>query len=197
MKKVIPKNAILIPDNATRVFTGIIFDVYQWPQKMFDGSTQTFEMLKRVDTASAIAIKDDKIVVVEVDQPNSYRQLAFPGGRIEKTDKDASTLAAAQREVLEETGMRFKKWRLIHVQQGTQKVEGFFYWYLATDFIDRVEPEDDPGERIKVKLDSYAEVRVEVLTNPDLAYVRSIFNRIHSLQELKVIAEYIGQEVDR
>ncbi len=38
-----------IPPNAKRVFKGIIFDVYQWQQKMFDGSKETFEMLKRAN----------------------------------------------------------------------------------------------------------------------------------------------------
>lgn len=50
MKKVIPDNAVLVPDAAQHVFEGMIFDVYQWPQKLFDGSEHTFEMLKRPDT---------------------------------------------------------------------------------------------------------------------------------------------------
>ncbi len=44
-KRTLPKNAILIPDHATCVFRGMLFDVYQWQQEMFDGSIETFEML--------------------------------------------------------------------------------------------------------------------------------------------------------
>jgi len=33
MKKTIPADAVLVPDDAKRVFNGMIFDVYQWPQK--------------------------------------------------------------------------------------------------------------------------------------------------------------------
>lgn len=38
-----------IPPNAQRVFSGKIFDVYQWPQPLFDGSIATFEVAKRLD----------------------------------------------------------------------------------------------------------------------------------------------------
>ena len=38
---------MVIPHNAKKVFNGILFDVYQWKQKMFDNSIKTFEMLKR------------------------------------------------------------------------------------------------------------------------------------------------------
>ena len=36
-----------IPKNATKVFSGKTFDVYQWEQEMFDGSKKIFEKLKR------------------------------------------------------------------------------------------------------------------------------------------------------
>lgn len=55
-----------IPSEATKVFDGVIFDVYQWQQKMFDGSIETFEMLKRVSTVGIIAIKDDKLALLSV-----------------------------------------------------------------------------------------------------------------------------------
>ncbi len=50
MNKTVPDDAILIPDSAKRMFEGIIFDVYQWKQTQFDGTTRDFEMLKRPDT---------------------------------------------------------------------------------------------------------------------------------------------------
>jgi len=70
MRTVTPKNAKLIPENAEQVFKGQIFDVYHWRQEMFDGSTETFEMLKRPDTIKIIAIKDKKIVILEEEQPD-------------------------------------------------------------------------------------------------------------------------------
>src|SRR5487761_1525106 len=101
MKKLIPPNAILIPDNATQVFEGQSLDVYQWLQKMCDGSTKTFEMLKRPDTVQIVAIKDGKIVMVDDEQPNRAACVHFPGGILDKDD--VSWLAAAKRELVEET----------------------------------------------------------------------------------------------
>ena len=53
-----------LPKNARRVFKGEIFEVWQWPQKMYDGSTETFEMLKRPDTTQVIATVGDKIALL-------------------------------------------------------------------------------------------------------------------------------------
>jgi hypothetical protein len=35
--------AIKTPKGAKLAFRGVVFDVYQWKQRMFDGSYQTFE----------------------------------------------------------------------------------------------------------------------------------------------------------
>ena len=69
-QRTLPDNAILIPDNASCVFRGVLFDVYQWQQKMFDGSHGTFEMLRRPDTIAVVAIDDDgKIIACHEEQP--------------------------------------------------------------------------------------------------------------------------------
>jgi len=81
MRTFIPKNAHLVPTNAERVFHGEIFDVYQWQQKMFDGSHETFEMAKRPDTVEIIGIRDDKIVIIRDEQPGRGPKMSFPGGR--------------------------------------------------------------------------------------------------------------------
>lgn len=52
------------------MFKGVIFDVYQWEQEMFDGTTQTFEKLKRPDTIMVIPVTEDgKIILTEQEQP--------------------------------------------------------------------------------------------------------------------------------
>ncbi len=84
MKKTLPENAILLPDNAKKVFTGHIFDVYQWPQEMFDGSTKTFELLKRPDTVQIIAIDNGELVLVNDEQPGRTPRIHFPGGRVDE-----------------------------------------------------------------------------------------------------------------
>src|SRR5258708_6669738 len=121
MRNIIPKTARLLPPQAKRVFKGVIFDVYQWPQKMFNGSFETFEMLKRPDTIQVIAVKDDKIVVLEEEQPDRGPFFGLPGGR--NDHEDESELEAAKREVREETGFTFKTWKLLDVKQPHAKID--------------------------------------------------------------------------
>src|SRR3990167_5280393 len=82
MKKQVPKDAVLIPDTAKRVFRGQIFDVYQWPQKMFDNSTQTFEMLRRPDTIAVIAVVEDKILILDDEKSSTFLRNCHPRDRL-------------------------------------------------------------------------------------------------------------------
>ena len=59
-----------IPKHAKRVFKGVIFDVYQWKQKMYDGSFKTFEKIKRPDTVIVFPVLDNgKILLTKQSQP--------------------------------------------------------------------------------------------------------------------------------
>lgn len=195
MKKIIPSDAVLVPDNAQKVFTGQIFEVYQWPQKMFDGSTHTFEMLKRPDTIEILAIKDDKIVILEEEQPNLRPYYAIPGGR---HDVEGETeLDAAKRELVEETGMRFKTWKLLNVYQPAAKIEQMVYQFLATDFGEQIDPHLDAGEKIKVDLMTLEEAQ-ELCSHPRARHLpKEILGGVNSLEELINLPEFSGQEVDR
>jgi ADP-ribose pyrophosphatase len=155
MRRVIPKDVKLLPPEAKRVFKGIIYDVYHWQQKMFDGSEATFEMLKRPDTVQVIAIKDNKIVVLNEEQPGHVRGFGLPGGRHDVEAEDE--LACAKREMLEETGMTFRTWRLLQVEKPVLKIDWLIYTFLATDFDTQVEPHLDAGEKIEVRLVSFEE----------------------------------------
>jgi 8-oxo-dGTP pyrophosphatase MutT (NUDIX family) len=197
MKKIIPKDAVLIPDQAERAFQGMIFDTYQWPQKLFDGSEHRFEMLKRPDTATVICVVDGKLLVIEDEQPHLGSRQSFPGGRVDGAD-DSDVETAAKREILEETGYRFKNWRLIKVSQPYRKMEWFIYMFLAWDVEGHQEPELDPGEKITVKQLSFDEVR-------DLAARRTgylgdsidIFEAAKDLDGLLDLPAFEGREVDR
>src|SRR3990167_10917443 len=115
MKKTVPRGAHLIPKNAKKVFTGVIYDVYQWQQELFDGSKTIFEMLRRPDTVTVIPVIDEKILTIEDHQPHTGSKMSFPGGRVDPDDQ--STLEAAQRETEEETGYVFDSWKLVNVTQ--------------------------------------------------------------------------------
>lgn len=188
IRRVVPKNAHVIPPQATRVFKGIIYDVYQWPQKMFDGSTATFEMLRRPDTVLILAIKDDKIVVQKETQPYYGERLDIPGGRHDVINEDE--FACAKREMLEETGMEFADWKLVDVYQQAHKIEAFVYTFVATNFVRQHEPSPDAGEKITVQLMSFEECLKQGEALGDNALCYNTLKRAGSLDGLKNVPEY-------
>jgi len=195
MKKIVPVDAILIPDAAKRVFQGQIFDVYQWPQQLFDGHTATFEMLKRPDTALGIGIVDGKILVINNIQPHRGDKLSLPGGRADKPGQ--TILEAVQREVREETGYQFAHWKLIDVSQPQRKIEWFVHLFIAWDATGTSEPKPDAGEQIKVQLLSLEQVKQ--LGRNRIGFMGEsahIFEHLHSLDDLVNLPEFTGQQIN-
>jgi ADP-ribose pyrophosphatase len=196
MKKIIPKRSVLIPDDAEAVFHGNIFDVYQWPQALFDGSSHVFEMLKRPDTVVAICIVDGQILVIDDEQPHFGSRQSFPGGRVD--DSDDSIEAAAKREVAEETGYSFKQWRLIQVHQPHNKIEWFVYLFIAWDEAAHDEPHLDPGEKITTKRYDFADIRTLALNKTGyIGDVEDLFRDLSSSEQLLTLPVFEGQSVDR
>lgn len=187
MRTIIPKNAKLIPRNASLVFKGKIFDVYQWQQEMFDGSSETFEMLKRVDTIKVIAIKDEKIVVLDEKQPH-HEFFDIPGGRHDHENE--TELGAAKRELLEETGLSFKTWKLLSITQPHTKMDWFVYLFLAIDFESQTEQKLDAGEKITVKYFSLDELK-KLLDDPKNRYLpKEILDQCRNIDNLVNFPEY-------
>src|SRR3989338_5204026 len=90
--------------NAKRVFKGELFEVWQWEQKLYDGSTAVFEKIRRQATALVIPVVGDKILIQRQEQPHRRSAyLSLAGGRIEDGEEP---LLAAQRELLEQTGYK-------------------------------------------------------------------------------------------
>jgi ADP-ribose pyrophosphatase YjhB (NUDIX family) len=160
----LPADAVVIPEGATRVFEGKIFDVYQWQQKLPDDSIETFEMLKRPDTVCVFAIDNDKVIVLDEEQPNDFvRKNGMPGGRVEPTD--SSVLEAAKRELREETGLEFAEWTLLQVQQPSPKIEHFVYVFVAQNKLAEHSASQDLGEKIAVKRIPYEELKQNAARN--------------------------------
>ena len=159
-ERVLPKGARLIPSEADCVFGGEIYKLYQWPQKMPDGSVKTFEMLRRPDTVMVIALDEaGDVLVIDEKQPGGIvRKNHLPVGRVDSSDE--SVLAAAQRELREETGCTFpdSDWGLLDVVQMEKKIEWFTYLLLATGALHRAAQHLDAGEDITVKSAPLAEV---------------------------------------
>src|SRR5690606_38807748 len=139
-----------------------IYDVYQWEQSNFDDSVSIFEMLKRPDTVSVICVVDDKVLVIQDEQPHrGVRSSTLPGGRVD--EEDHSTLRAAKREVEEEVGYQFKNWKLVNVLQPIHKLEWFIYTYVAWGVTAKGDVRHDPGERIASELKSFDEFKSLVI----------------------------------
>ena len=94
-----------VPESSKKVFKGQIFDVYQWEQKMYDGSNEIFEKVVRPDTVLVIPVtKEGKIIVCEQSQPHRDKPyLSLISGRVEENEPPEE---AAKRELLEETGFK-------------------------------------------------------------------------------------------
>jgi ADP-ribose pyrophosphatase len=187
--RIVPKNAVIIPESASLVYSGIIFDTYQWKQDMFDGTKATFEMLRRQDTVVAICIRDNKFVVLDQRQPNwPAAKPGYPAGRVEMGEEP---LAAIKRETEEESGMRFASWRLLEVKQVESKLEWFVYLYLATDFTEEVARQADPGEQIEVRLADFAEVKALAMSGA-FRMAPEFMSSIGNLEQLLAWPEYAG-----
>lgn len=136
-----------LPSNAKKVFQGKIFSIYQWEQELYDGSTATFEALKRTGTIQIIPTMGDKILLSHEEQPAKPRSFTFLGGRQEP---DEEPLITAKRELLEETGMQSDDWELLKVYHNEGKIDWDIYLYAARDCKKVAEPNLDAGEKINV-----------------------------------------------
>lgn len=197
MRKFIPDNVKLIPEEAKKVFQGEIWAVYQWSQEMFDGSFETFEMLRRPDTVKILPIvtaeearelgfkakatdgRDDsggvdtsgemRLIVTKQEQPRKDCFYDYPGGRMD--EEDADELVAAKRELREETGLSFRNWKLIKVEQPFSKIDWLVYTFLATGLLGRTEQSLDAGEKIEVQAMSFEEVR-QLIADGEARYMQ-------------------------
>lgn len=151
-----------IPPDAKMVFKGKIFEVWQWEQKLFDGTTATFERLKRPDTAMVVATVGDKILLQEEQQPDSKPFLSIPGGRC---DDGEDSLESAKRELLEETGYVSDDWQLMLEESPVSKMQWTVYIYVARNCKKVQAPELDAGEKILSRLISFDEF-VALAENP-------------------------------
>ena len=144
-----------LPSHATRVFRGVLFDVYQWEQKLFDGSTTTFEKLKRSDTIVVFPIlPDGRILLIEDEQPGRDMIITAPAGRVEEGETAAD---AARRELLEETGYEVDLvlWKAF---QPITKIDWAIYLFIGKNARKVAEPHLDPGEKIKERIVTFDEL---------------------------------------
>lgn len=91
----------MLPAYAQKVFSWVIFDIYQQEQELFDGKKTIFEKAKRWWSSYVIPVIWDKLILTKEHQPwknKSSRWLIW--GRLEKWENH---LEWAKRELMEET----------------------------------------------------------------------------------------------
>ena len=156
-----PKSKQPIPDNAKKVFGGVLFDVYQWEQELFDGTKTLFEKLKRPDTVVVFPVLDDgKIILTEQEQPGKEPFIGATGGRV---DEGEDILEAAKRELLEESGYEASEFILWDAQHPTSKIDWVVYTFIAKGLKKVADMNLDAGEKISLKLvnlDEFIEIAI-------------------------------------
>ncbi len=143
-----PNSRQAIPPEAQCVFKGVLFDVYQWEQEMFDGSQETFERLRRADSVGVLPIlPDGRILITREEQPGAPPYIGILGGRVEAGETPD---AAALRELREESGYSAKTLALWDAQQPVAKLDWAVYTFIAKGVEKAGEPQLDAGEKVEL-----------------------------------------------
>ncbi|MGI8419459.1 MAG: NUDIX hydrolase [Candidatus Levyibacteriota bacterium] len=161
--RVLPGPLMKLPPKAKKVFQGKIFSVFQWEQQLYDGSTATFEMLKRPGTIQIIPTSGDEIYLSYEEQPTKPRSYTLLGGRQEP---DEEPLVTAKRELREESGLESDDWELYKTYKSEGKIAWPLYLYIARNCRKVAKPKLDPGEKIEVKQVSF-EAFLSIVSDED------------------------------
>lgn len=157
-----PPRSDHLPPNAKSVFQGKIFTVWQWEQKLFDGTTSIFESITRPDAAYVLPVLDNNsLLLIKDEQPNRKAVLTMPRGRIESNEEPE---AAAKRELLEETGHEVRELIPWYTWQPWGKISWTIYFFIGRGAHKTSEPKLEGGERIILKptpLEDFVELAVQ------------------------------------
>lgn len=175
MKLQRPASRQPIPNTAKKVFAGKIFDVYQWQQKMFDGTYEVFEKVKRPDSVIVFGVFDNgDILLTKQAQPGKQAFIGAAGGIV---DDGEDILLAAKRELLEETGYEAEHFELWHSEQPSSKIEWAVYVFIAKGLKKVAEQHLDAGEKIQTMRVPFTEF-LEIGLRPDF-YEKEIVKFIY------------------
>jgi len=179
---------MIIPRHAKKVFEGIIFDTYQWEQELFDGTTTTFEAIKRQSTVEIIPVlENEKIAIASEIQPGmkNRKSTLFCG----KVDGGEGILRAAKRELLEESGLESDDWELW--AEGNvcgRKIKWQWYTYIARNCKKIQDAQLEAGEDIKVHEYNFNKF-VDIATSTDF-WSKDFSNQLYRLKTEGKLEEF-------
>ncbi|MES2623236.1 MAG: NUDIX hydrolase [Patescibacteria group bacterium] len=184
-----PKSNQPIPDHAAKVFTGKIFDVYQWEQEMYDGTKQTFEKLKRPDTVVVFPVLEDgTILLTEQEQPGRIPFIDAPSGRAYEGEDPLET---AKRELLEETGYEAKEYVLWRAKNPVTKIDWVCYTFIAKGCVKVADQKLDAGEKVVLKPVTFDEL-LEISQDEKFRAQESVIDFLQAKGDKKKYEELKG-----
>lgn len=158
-----PKQKSVFPSRAKPVYQGKIFEIWQWKQKMFDGSIEVFEGLKRCNSVEIFAAVGNKVILQQQWQPHLKNYFfSLPGGRMDYGD---NALIEAKRELLEETGYTSDDWILWKKIQPHMTAQYTVSYFIARNCYLKQKPDLDGGEKIVNKFITFNEL-LKITDNP-------------------------------
>ncbi len=170
-----------LPNNAKLVFKGVIFEVWQWEQKMFNNTKQIFEKIWRLPSVVIIATANNKLLIEEQDQPDRKNTINLISGRVEQ-NKDI--LKEAKRELLEETGFQSDDWILFFKHNKDGKVMHEVYYFIARNCKKVQKPNLDAGEKIQTKVINFEDF-IKLTEEPKFWISPEFINYLLRLQSNK------------
>jgi ADP-ribose pyrophosphatase len=174
-----------VPENAKKVFKGIMFDVYQWEQLQFDGSYKTFELVKRKDSVQIIATHKNKMILYREEQPFVGKFISLPGGIVETNNPEED----ATRELLEETGMTCKELEHWKTTNMSSKVQWQNHYYIARNCEKTQETNLETGEKIEpffVEFEEFIQTALsDEFRNKEFTYMIMKMKLNNKLEEFK------------
>lgn len=138
--------------NSKKVFHGVLHDVYQWDQEMYDGSSKVFEMIVRKSSVAIIAVVENKIIVLSQEQPTKPIFPALPGGFVESGQ---THIEAARAELMQETGYECSDINLLAEFFGGTKMYFHQSVFIAKGCKEVKSQNLDGGEKIEVTLQDF------------------------------------------
>lgn len=143
------------PPDAKKVFSGVLFDVYQWEQALFDGSKATYERLRRGDSIVVLPVTEQgTILISRTRQPGTPLFTTVTCGGIEPGEAPD---VAALRELREETGYEPKELDFWFAHQVDGRIDWAIYVFIARGCRKVVEANPGGGEEIAIQEVSFDE----------------------------------------